>query len=139
LCKKNAQPLYSRNKILKKTKGKKPYMKHIPIDEDICCNDVIQYIFDLNKLDIEIYQILKKIKKTRPQTLSKKLSRERSTIYRSLQKLNKVGLCTKKTNKIKTGGYYYTYEINNSEKIKKNLEHCIENWYKKMKDTLQEL
>ncbi len=114
-------------------------MKHLPTDENICCNDVIQYIFDLNKLDIEIYQILKKIKKTRPQTLSKKLSRERSTIYRSLQKLTKAGLCIKKINKIKTGGYYYTYEINNSEKIKKNLEHCIENWYKKMKDTLQEL
>jgi len=114
-------------------------MKHLPTDENICCNDVIQYIFDLNKLDIEIYQILKKIKKTRPQTLSKKLSRERSTIYRSLQKLTKAGLCIKKINKIKTGGYYYTYEINNSEKIKKKLRHCKKKLYKKNKKTIKKI
>lgn len=114
-------------------------MKHIPLDKNICCNDVIQCIFDLNNLDIEIYQILKKIKKARPQTLSKQLNKERSTIYRSLQKLTQSGLCIKKTNKIKTGGCYYTYELNNPEKIKKHLEDCIEKWYKKMKNTLQEL
>ena len=122
-----------------KYKTKEKHMKHLPLDKNICCNDVIQCIFDLNKLDIQIYQILKKTKKTRPQTLSKQLNKERSTIYRSLQKLTYAGLCTKKTNKIKTGGYYYTYEINNHKKIKKHLENCIEEWYKKMKNTLQEL
>jgi len=66
-------------------------MKYLKPDQEICCNDIIQCIFDLNQLDIKIYKLLQEKKEVRPQTLTKKLKKERSTIYRSLQKLTCAG------------------------------------------------
>jgi len=114
-------------------------MKYLEPNKKISCDDIIQCIFDLNKLDIDVYNELKKIKESRAQILAKKLNRERSTVYRSLQKLTYSKICTKKTNKIASGGHYYSYVINDTKEIKQNLEKCVEEWYKKMKNTIKEL
>jgi predicted transcriptional regulator len=114
-------------------------MKYLNLDQKICCNDVIQWIFDLNQLDITVYKKLRKAKEIRPQTLAKQLNKERSTVYRSLQKLTCAGLCIKKTNTIPSGGYYHVYTSKNSDEIQKNLEVCIDKWYKKMKITIKQL
>ena len=114
-------------------------MKSIKLDQKLCCNDLIQCIFDLNKLDIQIYKEMQKTKEVRPQTLVKKLKKERSTIYRSLQKLTCAGLCTKNTKTIESGGYYYIYKCKNPLDIQKHLDVCIDDWYKKMKKTIKKL
>jgi len=114
-------------------------MKYLKPNQKICCNDIIQCIFDLNQLDIEIYKELQKAKEVRPQTLTRQLKKERSTIYRSLQKLTCAGLCSKKTKTIDSGGYYYTYVSKSSNEIQDHLEKCIDEWYKKMKKTIKEL
>ena len=114
-------------------------MKYLKPDQKICCNDIIQCIFDLNDLDIKIYKLLQKEKEVRPQTLTKKLNKERSTIYRSLQKLSCAGLCTKNTRTIDSGGYYYVYISKDSKDIQENLEKCVDDWHKKMKKTIKEL
>lgn len=114
-------------------------MRYLKPNKKICCDDVIQCIFDLNKLDLDVYRELKKIKESRAQVLAKKLNKERSTVYRSLQKLTNSGICIKKTNIIDSGGYYHSYIINDAKEIKENLENCIEQWYKKMKNTIKKL
>jgi len=114
-------------------------MKYIQPNEKVCCDDAIQCIFDLNKLDLDVYNFLKKEKEARAKTLAEQLKKERSTVYRSLQKLTCSGICKKKTNTIESGGYYHTYEINDTDKIKEKLESCIDDWYKKMKTTIKEL
>lgn len=114
-------------------------MKYLNPNKKICCNDIIQCIFDLNKLDIEIYKKVQKSKDVTPQILAKQLKKERSTTYRSLQKLTCAGLLTKETKTIDSGGYYHVYTSKNTEEIKQNLDDCIDNWYKKMKETIKEL
>ena len=114
-------------------------MRFINFDKSICCDDVIQCIFNLNDLDIKTFHLIKKNKELSTNEISKKLKKERSTIQRSLQRLLCSGLCEKKSNNLKHGGYYYSYSIKNQENIKKNLEKCIDNWYKKMKDTIKNL
>lgn len=114
-------------------------MKYIKPDQKVCCNDIIQCIFDLNELDTRVYKELQKTKDVRPQSLAKKLNKERSTVYRSLQKLTCAGLCTKKTKTIDSGGYYHTYACKKNTEIQKQLERCIDDWYKKMKTTIKEL
>jgi predicted transcriptional regulator len=101
------------------------------------CNDIIKSVFELNKLDVEVYKNLEKYKKSQAKTLAQKMHKERSTVYRSLQKLTACGLCTKKTKTITTGGYYHLYELNDLQEIKNLLEACIDTWYTKMKQTLQ--
>jgi predicted transcriptional regulator len=114
-------------------------MRYLDIKKTICCDDVIQSLFDLNGLDIIVYKELRGEGETRADDLANKLNRERSTIYRSLQKLNSCGLCKKITRTITKGGYYHTYQCDDYDNIKKRLDDCIERWYKKMKKTVQDL
>jgi len=118
---------------------KKAKMKTISSNQEICCDDVIKYIYNLNKLDIEVYKTLCKKKESRTNELAKNIKKERSTVYRSLQRLSDCGLCNKKTKTLPKGGYYYAYSAIKKEEIKKNLETCIEEWSQKMKETLEEL
>jgi len=114
-------------------------MKSIKISDNICCEDIIECIFDLSDQDIIIFKKLRKSKEIRADELAKKLKKDRSTIYRSLQKLTCAGIITKNTKKIKQGGYYHTYKCNEIPEIKKELSKCIDNWYKKMKITIKDL
>ena len=114
-------------------------MKFIQSNQKICCNDVIQCIFDLNDLDIKTYKKLKEIGESRADELAKKIKKERSTVYRSLQKLTCSDLCTKETKTIEGGGYYHTYKCNDNKKIKEKIRNCIDEWYERMKVTIKEL
>ena len=114
-------------------------MKFLSLNQNICCDDVIQCIFNLNNLDLTVYKTLKKTDEARADDLAKQLKKERSTVYRSLQKLTCAGLVTKKTKNIPKGGYYHTYQSNSGFKTKETLENCIDEWYKKMKKTIKEL
>ena len=114
-------------------------MRLLAPDKNICCDDVISCIFDFNNLDLKVYKKLKEDGETTAQKLAVKLSKERSTVYRSLQKLTKCGICIKKTNYIKTGGHYHTYKNIDSKSFKSKVELCIDNWYKSMKETIKVL
>ena len=114
-------------------------MKFINFKNNINCDHVIHCMFDLNKLDIKVYKTLKKIGEARVDELAKKLVKDRSTIYRSLQKLTCCRLCKKQTRNIDKGGYYHTYKCVDISKTKKEIERQIENWYKKMKTTVKDL
>jgi predicted transcriptional regulator len=114
-------------------------MRYINTDKNLCCDDVIQCIFDLNSLDMNVYKKLDEKSDIRADVLANKLKRERSTVYRSLQKLTCAGLCIKKTKKIKSGGYYHVYSRNNVKETKEKLKKCIEDWYEKMKETIEQI
>lgn len=114
-------------------------MKFLYPENNINCDNVIQCIFELNKLDIKIYKKLKEIGETRADELAKKLKKDRSNVYRSLQKLACCRLCIKEQRNIENGGYYHIYRLSNTTKIKKELEEQIDTWHKKMKNTLTEL
>ena len=64
------------------------------------CEDAVRCIFNLKELDITILRELKKQKNIRADELACILHKERSTVYRSLQKLTRCGLCQKKTKTI---------------------------------------
>lgn len=113
-------------------------MKFIREYENISCTDVLQCVFELNKLDFNIYKTLKIVGEARADVLANKMKRERSTVYRSLQKLTSCGLCMKKTKTIESGGYYHIYSCNNPKQVKKEIESCIDEWYKQMKKTLKD-
>jgi predicted transcriptional regulator len=114
-------------------------MKIIRNPKNIECSDVIRCLFDLNTLDINVYKKIKKRGGVKVDTLSKTMNKERSTIYRSLQKLAACGILSKKTQTLSSGGYYHVYQCNDSSKIKQQVESCLDEWYKKMKQAVKEL
>ena len=114
-------------------------MKSIKFNDNINCDNVIQCIYELNKLDIKVYKTLQQTGEIRADELAKKLKKDRSNVYRSLQKLTCCRLCIKEQKNIKVGGYYHIYRPSKITNIKKELEEQINNWHKKMKSTLEEL
>ena len=113
-------------------------MKFFKPYETMDCEDLMKCAFNLNDLDIKVYKALVKTGETRVEKLSDMLNREKSTIYRSLQKLVSCGICIKKSNNIESGGYFYTYIPLPKDEVKKKLEECIENWYKCLKEKIKE-
>ncbi len=114
-------------------------MKFVKNPEKLHCEDVVKCVFDLNNLDLKVYKKLKEKNNLRADQLSDLLNKERSTIYRSLQKLSACGICDKKAMTLDKGGYYHSYHCKNNKNVKKEAEKCLENWYKTMKEKLDEL
>ena len=132
MCKLFAQPLNSRFSLLISMKLQRNTI-------NFKCDDAVKCIFNLNELDIRVYNELKKRGNMRANELAQYLNRERSTVYRSLQKLTKCGICIKKTKNLKKGGYYHRYSCSEIKNIQKSADQCLEKWYHLIKNKLSQL
>jgi predicted transcriptional regulator len=89
--------------------------------------DLLAYLYDLSPLDLHLLMILLQAKK--PLTLEKladRIDRDKSTVFRSVQKMAALGLCIKETRSIKEGGYYHVYSAADAGTIKKNTKQRVE-------------
>jgi predicted transcriptional regulator len=114
-------------------------MKIKPIKSSMKCDEAIKCVFNLNSLDLNVYKKLKRLGPLRASELANHLNRERSTVYRSLQKLSKCGICSKKTKTLEQGGYYHEYQCNTIDTIQKQAKICLDNWYSTVSQTLNQL
>ena len=110
-----------------------------PIQTPMKCDDAIKCVFNLNKLDLRVYKKLQKLGPSRASDLADQLDRERSTVYRSLQKLAKCGICKKITKTLDQGGYYHVYQCSSIDNIQKKAQECLDSWYSDIKKTLNTL
>jgi predicted transcriptional regulator len=109
--------------------------------------DLFIYIYDLSPLDLDILFLL--IKNNKAMTLEeivKEVDRDKSTAFRSLQKLVVLGICVKETKTIKEGGYYHVYSAIDvktfkmqTEKKVKDLEASFHRILRKFEDNMQEI
>jgi predicted transcriptional regulator len=108
--------------------------------------DLFIQLYDLSPLDLEILFMLIR-NESQPITLeeaSKEVDRDRSTTFRSLQKLVSLGLCVKETKTIKEGGYYHLYSAVDMQTFKaeterrvKELQRSLDRLLKKFEDDMQ--
>lgn len=73
--------------------------------------DLLTNIFDLSPLEVEIllFLIANNDRNLTLEELAKETNRDKSTAFRSLQKLVNLGICIKEAKTMKGGGYYHTY------------------------------
>jgi predicted transcriptional regulator len=109
--------------------------------------DLFIYIYDLSPLDLDILFLLIKNKKAMSlEDIVKEIDRDKSTVFRSLQKLVTLGICFKETKTIKEGGYYHVYssidvkafKIQTEKKVKE-LEASFHRLLRKFEDNMQEI
>ena len=109
--------------------------------------DLFIQLYDLSPLDLDILFMLIANKGNKPMTLdgiSKEVDRDRTTTFRSLQKLVSLGLCVKETKTIKEGGYYHVYSAVDMETFKvetekrvKELQKSLDRLLKKFENDMQ--
>jgi predicted transcriptional regulator len=91
------------------------------------------YLYDLSPLDLDLLFIM--IKEAKPLTLeelSNKADRDKSTVFRSVQKLVSAGICIKETRTIREGGYYHVYSAVDMETFKVETETRVKDLQKSL-------
>ena len=98
--------------------------------------DLFIYMYDLSPLELDLLFILIKNKKSMTlEELAKKVDRDKSTVFRTLQKLVDLGICNKETKTLKEGGYYHAYSGIDIESFKMETEKRV----KELEDSFHRL
>lgn len=88
--------------------------------------DLFIYLYDLSPLDADLFFILMKSKKpVILEDLAKKINRDKSNVFRSIQKLVSSGICIKESRSIKGGGYYHVYSAVDTKTFKMETEKRV--------------
>jgi predicted transcriptional regulator len=93
--------------------------------------DLFIYLYNLSPLDLEILLTLigndKKYNKKSMtlEELTQVVDRDKSTVFRSLQKLVGLGICIKETRTIREGGLYHAYSAIDVESFKVETEKRV--------------
>jgi predicted transcriptional regulator len=116
-------------------------MKEIPSEPHLAsgaesCADLIKCMYALSDLDQEVLKHLLEEGSQRAEDLADALKRDRSTVYRSLQKLVACQIVTKESKSLERGGYFHVYAAVHKDLLKVRLEHCVEDWHSRMQELL---
>lgn len=107
--------------------------------DNINCFEIIKCVFNLNNTDLKILQSFNDNQAITINELKKKIGKDRSIIYRSLEKLISCKICFKERKSGKKRGFIdYYYRIPLKEIFKKteeNLDRC----YSKIKKIMSDL
>lgn len=88
--------------------------------------DLFTYLYDLSPSELDLLFMLNS--QNEPMSLddiSQEADRDRTTVFKSLQKLVKVGICNKESKTMKDGGYYHVYSAIDLETFKLETEKRV--------------
>ena len=100
-------------------------------------SDLLCCAFGLRNSELDVYFSLISGPKTVEQ-IAERISKDRSTVQRVLNKLHTKGLAKRDTHKIQRGGYYYEYSAEKSEVVRDQILIQLEEWYAATKSFLKE-
>lgn len=103
------------------------------LKQDMQCEGLLECIHGLKSLDREIFLLL--TEQDDPLTvdeIAEKVDRERSTAYRSVQRLVTSGFIQKEQINYDQGGYYHVFRPTDPDKIADDMQRMLNDWYAKM-------
>ncbi len=108
------------------------------LNGDASCTDIVKCLFGLTDFELVIYRRLVKQGPQKADEMAPILRRDRSTVYRGLQKLISSGLAFRDTKSIERGGYYHVYSAVSPEQLKNKLHKCADDWFDNMNKAIEE-
>jgi len=102
------------------------------------CRDIVKCIYGLSDFELTVYKKLIKQGPLRADDLAPVFRKDRSTIYRALQKLVSAGLAFRDTKSIERGGYYHVYSAVGPEQLKDRLHRCADDWFENMNKAIDD-
>ncbi len=107
--------------------------------QEMVCEGLLECFHGLKQLDKECFQVL--VESDEPLTIddvAEAVDRERSTTYRSIQRLLGAGFIQKEQVNYDQGGYYHVYSPTDPSKIADDMQRLLNDWYAKMGQLIQE-
>ncbi|WP_459823559.1 helix-turn-helix domain-containing protein [Halorubrum luteum] len=109
------------------------------LQRDMECEGLLECFHGLKTLDKECFRVL--VASEEPLTIdeiAETVDRERSTAYRSVQRLLQTGFIQKEQVNYDQGGYYHVYYPTDPEQISNEMQRMLNDWYAKMGQLIQE-
>ena len=103
------------------------------LSQDMECEGLLECIHGLKELDKEVFRTLTRAEE--PLTvdeIAEAVQRERSTAYRSVQRLLSSGFIQKEQVNYEQGGYYHVYRPTDPDQIADDMQRVLNDWYPKM-------
>jgi len=103
------------------------------LKQDMQCEGLLECIHGLKSLDKEIFGVL--TEQDEPLTvdeIAELVDRERSTAYRSVQRLINSGFVQKEQVNYDQGGYYHVFRPTDADEIADDMQRMLNDWYAKM-------
>ena len=109
------------------------------LQQDMVCEGLLECIHGLKQLDKDCFQAM--VESNEPLTIDEvahRVERERSTAYRSIQRLLQAGFIQKEQINYDQGGYYHVYYPTDPSQIADDMQRKLNDWYAKMGQLIQE-
>jgi predicted transcriptional regulator len=101
------------------------------------CQDLVQCAYSLNDFEVEVYERLLETGPVNANELADLMGKDRSTVYRALQKMLSCGMVLRETRSIPRGGYYHVYRAISRHELRGKLQDCVDTWYERMRMALE--
>ncbi len=106
---------------------------------DMECEGLLECFHGLKELDKRCFRELVDAETAVTiDDLSDHVDRERSTVYRSVQRLLNAGLIQKEQINYDQGGYYHVYKPADPGAIREDMQRLLNDWYAEMGQLIQE-
>jgi len=109
------------------------------LQQDMECEGLLECIHGLKELDRRCYRVV--VESEEPLTIDEiadSIDRERSTAYRSIQRLLQTGFIQKEQVNYDQGGYYHVYRPTNPDQVTNDMQRMLNEWYAKIGQLIQE-
>lgn len=109
------------------------------LQQDLVCEGLLECIYGLKQLDRECFAAL--VESEEPLTVddvADRVDRERSTAYRSIQRLLQDGFVRKEQMNYESGGYYHVYYPADPADIADEMRRTLNDWYARMGQLIRE-
>ncbi len=109
------------------------------LQQDMECEGLLECFHGLKQLDRECFEVL--VNAEGPLTVDEiadAVDRERSTAYRSVQRLLQTGFIQKEQINYEQGGYYHVYSPTDPSQITDDMQRMLNDWYAMMGQLIHE-
>jgi predicted transcriptional regulator len=109
------------------------------LQQDMECEGLLECFHGLKQLDRDCFEVL--VNAEEPLTVDEigdAVDRERSTAYRSVQRLLNTGFIRKEQINYEQGGYYHVYSPTDPSQITDDMQRMLNDWYAKMGQLIRE-
>jgi len=112
---------------------------HEMLRQDMECEGLLECFHGLKALDRRCFRAL--VESDEPLTVddvAEQVDRERSTVYRSIQRLVQTGFVQKEQINYDGGGYYHVFHPTDADEIADEMQRTLNDWYAKMGQLIEE-
>ncbi|WP_418282827.1 helix-turn-helix domain-containing protein [Halorubrum sp. DTA98] len=101
--------------------------------QEMVCEGILECIYDLKELDRECFgALVESDEALTVDEVAERVDRERSTAYRSIQRLLQDGFVRKAQVNYESGGYYHVYYPADPADIADEMRRTLNDWYANM-------